>query len=307
MSQLANNAQFIDESEARPLLLVGNPNVGKSLLFTRLTNRYVTVSNYPGTTVEMTTATALIGDERRSIIDTPGINSLLPQSQDEIVARDLLLREPNIDVMQVGDIANLRRTLLLALQLCEYEVPFALALNMADELRSVDDGPDPAALERVLGVPVVSVSALRRWNIGKLKQELGRSRRGTMTATYPPPIERGVAAVVATLKEHAPSLATRGVALSILAGDATLRPLIEASCPAPVGERLDAVRAAAQGQLARPIGVLISHVRVAAVDTLMATLRQAAAAGQDGLRDRIGRVCMHSIKGIPILIVVLAL
>src|SRR3954454_4343169 len=162
MSQLANNSQFIDASEARPLLLVGNPNVGKSLLFTRLTNRYVTVSNYPGTTVEMTTATAVIGDERRPIIDTPGINSLLPQSEDEIVARDLLLRERDLDVLQVGDIANLRRTLLLALQLCEHEVPFALALNMADELRSVDDGPDPAAVERALGVPVVSVSALRR-------------------------------------------------------------------------------------------------------------------------------------------------
>src|SRR3954454_5802749 len=131
MSQLANNTQFIDASEARPLLLVGNPNVGKSLLFTRLTNRYVTVSNYPGTTVEMTTATAVIGDERRPIIDTPGINSLLPQSEDEIVARDLLLRERDIDVMQVGDIANLRRTLLLTLQLSEYAVPFVVALNMA--------------------------------------------------------------------------------------------------------------------------------------------------------------------------------
>ena len=81
------------EIRGRPLLLVGNPNVGKSLLFTRLTNRYVTVSNYPGTTVEMTTAVATIGAERRPIIDTPGINSLLPQSEDEIVARDLLLRE----------------------------------------------------------------------------------------------------------------------------------------------------------------------------------------------------------------------
>ena len=97
MSQLANDAQFIDKSEARPLLLVGNPNVGKSLLFTRLTNRYVTVSNYPGTTVEMTTATAVIGDERRSIIDTPGINSLLPQSEDEIVARDGEIRRFRTD------------------------------------------------------------------------------------------------------------------------------------------------------------------------------------------------------------------
>jgi ferrous iron transport protein B len=200
---------------------VGNPNVGKSLLFTRLTNRYVTVSNYPGTTVEMTTATALIGDERRSIIDTPGINSLLPQSEDEIVARDLLLRETNVDVMQVGDIANLRRTLLLTLQLSEYAVPFVVALNMADELRSVDDGPDVAALSRAIGVPVVSVSALRGWNISKLKQALAGATRATLCVTYPAAIEAGITAIQAVLK---PELASRGIALAILAGDATLAP-----------------------------------------------------------------------------------
>lgn len=304
MSQLANNAQFIDETDARPLLLVGNPNVGKSLLFTRLTNRYVTVSNYPGTTVEMTTATAIIGDERRSIIDTPGINSLLPQSEDEIVARDLLLRENNIDVMQVGDIANLRRTLLLTLQLCEYAVPFVVALNMADELRSVDDGPDVGALSRAIGVPVVSVSALRRWNIGRLKQDLGRAARGTMAVTYPPAIENGIAAIQALLD---PKLATRGVALSILAGDATLKPLLMESCPANVLAQLDDLRADVQRGLARPISVLISHCRVAAVDDLLATLRQSSAFRADGMRERIGRTCMHPIYGIPILAGVLGL
>lgn len=296
-----------EKSEGRPLLLVGNPNVGKSLLFIRLTNRYVTVSNYPGTTVEMTTAMATIGAERRSIIDTPGINSLLPQSEDEIVARDLLLRERDIDVLQVGDIANLRRTLLLTLQLSEYAVPFVVALNMADEMRSVDDGPDVDALAHIVGVPVVSVSALRRWNIGKLKDELGRAVCGTMAASYPTAIEEGVTAVRAILKQHAPLIANRGVALAILAGDATLRPLLTSSCPAPVLEQLDELRAAVQRQLARPVSTLISHCRVAAVDGILATLQQATAFRQDGFRERLGRICMHSIKGIPILVAVLGL
>jgi ferrous iron transport protein B len=304
MSQLANNAHFTDENGARPLLLIGNPNVGKSLLFTRLTNRYVTVSNYPGTTVEMTTATAVIGDERRSIIDTPGINSLLPQSEDEIVARDLLLRERDIDVMQVGDIANLRRTLLLALQLSEYAVPFVLALNMADELRSVEDGPDVAALSHAIGVPVVSVSALRGWNISKLKQGLAGATRATMCVTYPAAIETGITAIQALLKAE---IASRGIALAILAGDATLKPFLTESCSANVLDQLDDLRAIAQRGLARPISVLISHCRVAAVDELLASLRQSSAFREEGLRERIGRTCMHPVYGIPILIGVLGL
>jgi len=304
MSQLAIKEQSIDDANARPLLLIGNPNVGKSLLFTRLTNRYVTVSNYPGTTVEMTTATAMIGDERRSIIDTPGINSLLPQSQDEIVARDLLLREPNIDVMQVGDIANLRRTLLLTLQLSEYAVPFVVALNMADELRSVDDGPDVAALSRAVGVPIVSVSALRGWNISKLKKDLARATRATMRVTYPAAIEAGVTAIQALLK---PELACRGIALAILAGDATLKPFLTESCPLTVLEQLDDIRNLAQRGLARPISVLISHCRVASIDELLTSLRQSSAFREDGFRDRVGRICMHPIYGIPILLGVLAL
>jgi ferrous iron transport protein B len=304
MSQLANNTQFIGETDARPLLLVGNPNVGKSLLFTRLTNRYVTVSNYPGTTVEMTTATALICGDRRPIIDTPGINSLLPRSEDEIVARDLLLRQTKIDVMQVGDIANLRRTLLLTLQLSEYEVPFVVALNMADELRSVDDGPDVTALSRAIGVPVVSVSALRGWNIGKLKQEIGRATRATMSVTYPAAIEAGITSIQALLKSE---LATRGVALSILAGDATLKPILMERCSTSVLEQLDDLRAVAQRGLARSISVLISHCRVAAVDELLGTLRQSSSFREDGFRERVGRICMHPVYGIPILIGVLGL
>ena len=152
---------------ARKLLLIGNPNVGKSLLFTRLTNRYVTVSNYPGTTVEITTARAELEGEPREVIDTPGTNSLAPQSNDERVTRDLLLQWPDADVVQVGDIGNLRRALLLSIQLAEHETAFALCLNMSDESKET---VDTQALSGALGVPVVATSALRRWNIEKLQR-----------------------------------------------------------------------------------------------------------------------------------------
>src|SRR6059036_1018529 len=103
MSQLATShhrsTSKWESSGGRPLLLVGNPNVGKSLLFTRLTNRYVTVSNYAGTTVEITTATAEFDGQLREVVDTPGANGLTPQSADERVTRDLLLEYPDADVV----------------------------------------------------------------------------------------------------------------------------------------------------------------------------------------------------------------
>ena len=120
-------------AEGSTVALVGNPNVGKSVLFGALTGRYVTVSNYPGTTVEMTSGAAVLGRDRVTVLDTPGTSSLLPASDDERVTRDVLLSGDAHQVVAVGDAKNLERTVLLALQLCETGVPFVLCLNMMDE------------------------------------------------------------------------------------------------------------------------------------------------------------------------------
>ena len=93
----------------RSVILVGNPNVGKSVLFGALTGRYVTVSNYPGTTVEVTRGHATIEGEPWHVMDTPGTNNLLPMSEDEQVTRDILLAEPGSTCLQVCDAKNLRR------------------------------------------------------------------------------------------------------------------------------------------------------------------------------------------------------
>jgi ferrous iron transport protein B len=205
MSQLALVPKpTLADDGPQKILLIGNPNVGKSLLFTRLTNRYVTVSNYPGTTVEITTAKAEIGGELCEIIDTPGTNGLTPQSNDERVARDILLASPDAHVIQVGDISNLRRTLLLSLQLAEHDVPFTLCLNMSDEARA--RAVDAAALEEALGVPVIATSALKRWNIEKLKSAARQPRFAKVSVDYGEELERAIA------KIDAP----RGVALSEL-------------------------------------------------------------------------------------------
>ncbi|HWN80874.1 MAG TPA: FeoB small GTPase domain-containing protein, partial [Candidatus Udaeobacter sp.] len=134
------------------LCLVGNPNVGKSVIFGHLTGRYVTVSNYPGTTVEVARGRAVrtilhdlaaapdgqdwLATDGLEVIDTPGVNTLIPVSEDEKVTRDILLAHPGSPVVQVADAKNLRRALLITLQLAELGQPVVLALNMMDEARA---------------------------------------------------------------------------------------------------------------------------------------------------------------------------
>ncbi len=101
--------------------LVGNPNVGKSVMFGWLTGQYVTVSNYPGTTVEVIQGNSKVGGRRRVIVDTPGINNLIPMSEDERVTRDILLQDDGLEIIQVCDAKNLRRGLMITLQLAEME------------------------------------------------------------------------------------------------------------------------------------------------------------------------------------------
>jgi ferrous iron transport protein B len=196
MSQLALVRSSRPDGAARKLLLVGQPNVGKSLLFTRLTNRYATVSNYPGTTVEITSALAEMEGELREVVDTPGTNTLSPQSHEEQVTLDLILGDDEADIVQVGDIANLRRALLLSLQLAEHEVPFTLCLNMSDEPHA--KLLDLATLQEILGVPVVATSALRRWNIEKLKRHAVRPAKSVLQVEYPPAVEDAIAAIGGT-------------------------------------------------------------------------------------------------------------
>ena len=142
-------------------VLVGNPNVGKSVLFKNLTRRYVTVSNYPGTTVEVVRAKAAFDGREVEVVDTPGVNDLAPRSDEARVTRQLLDETAGATIVQVADAKNLRRALLLTLQLAELERPTVLVLNMYDELEERGRQIDIARLSEILGIPVVATVAPR--------------------------------------------------------------------------------------------------------------------------------------------------
>jgi ferrous iron transport protein B len=158
---IAERPAAAEAANKRPrLLLIGNPNVGKSVIFSYLTGKYVAVSNYPGTTVEVTYGKMRYGGRDWEVIDTPGVNSLAPQSEDERVTRDLLLEAKPDVIVQVADAKNIRRTLLLTTQLAEFGAPLVLALNLMDEARSRGIEIDVEGLSQLFGVPVVSAVAV---------------------------------------------------------------------------------------------------------------------------------------------------
>jgi len=162
-------------AEVRPfrrVVLVGNPNVGKSVLFKNLTQRYVQVSNFPGTTVEIARAKAAFDGRRTEVVDSPGVNDLSPRSEDAQVTRRLLDTEEDAVLVQVADAKNLRRALLLTLQLAERGQPMVLALNMLDELKARGGEIDTRRLSELLGIPVVETVAVRNQGTAELVSAL---------------------------------------------------------------------------------------------------------------------------------------
>ncbi|MEA3254530.1 MAG: ferrous iron transporter B [Candidatus Altiarchaeota archaeon] len=140
------------------ILLVGNPNVGKSVVFSRLTGVDVIASNYPGTTVEFTRGTTRVGGETAELIDTPGTYSLEPKSSaEEVTSR--MLEEADF-VINVVDATNLERNLYLTLELLERDIPMIVALNMWDDTKHLGIDIDLGELEESLGVPVVPTVAV---------------------------------------------------------------------------------------------------------------------------------------------------
>ncbi|WP_041537746.1 FeoB small GTPase domain-containing protein [Carboxydothermus hydrogenoformans] len=160
------------EEKLLKIALVGSPNVGKSMLFNALTGAYVTVSNYPGTTVEVARGRTVIHGQEYEVIDTPGMYSLLPITEEEKVARDLLLEEKPDIVVHVVDAKNLGRMLPLTYQLIEAGLPVLLAINMMDEAEQLGLVIDREKIERELGIPVVTMAAAQNVGIRELKERV---------------------------------------------------------------------------------------------------------------------------------------
>jgi ferrous iron transport protein B len=164
------------------ILLVGNPNVGKSALFSRLTGTHIIASNYPGTTVGFTRGYLKLGEERAELIDVPGNYTLEPTSKAEEVAVEML-KEGDL-VINVVDATNLERNLNLTLQLLERQTPVIVALNMWDDTKHRGINIDAAKLEELLGVPVVPTVGVTGQGVKELVKRLPEAKVSKNARTY---------------------------------------------------------------------------------------------------------------------------
>ncbi|MGQ9461522.1 MAG: FeoB small GTPase domain-containing protein [Candidatus Fervidibacter sp.] len=181
----------LEATPQKRVAIVGSPNVGKSLIFNRLTGIYVTVSNYPGTTVEVFCGRTYIEGVLYEIVDTPGMYSLLPSSEEERVARRLLMEEKPDVVVHVVGAKNLERMLPLTLQLLEADFRLILALNMMDEAAKAKIQIDTELLTDILCAPVVPVVATTGQGIAQLRRVIHEVAHGSLPDQIRSKIGRG--------------------------------------------------------------------------------------------------------------------
>ncbi len=187
------------------VVLAGNPNVGKSVVFAALTGTYVDVSNFPGTTVELTRGR--FGEI--DVVDTPGVYGVSSFNDEETVARDIILTGDV--VVNVVDAVHLERDLFLTLQLVDMGKRMVVALNMADEARRRGVAIDRDLLEDLLGVPVIETVAVEGKGFDELKAAIPNARTGHGDHDLEPEIS-----------EMAERVGSRAEALMVLEGDAVI-------------------------------------------------------------------------------------
>ena len=188
--------------------LVGNQNCGKTTLFNALTGSNQHVGNFPGVTVDQKMG-EIRGEKDCSVVDLPGIYSLRPYTQEEIVSRDFILNEKPDGIINIVDATNIERNLYLTLQLLELRVPMVLALNMMDEVRANGGAIDVKKMSTSLGIPVVPITAAKGEGVSELlDQALSAARSKTMPTVTDfcaddSAVHRCIHAVVHLIADHA--------------------------------------------------------------------------------------------------------
>ncbi|MDX1437008.1 MAG: ferrous iron transport protein B [Anaerolineales bacterium] len=291
-------------TEDKIIALIGHHNVGKSVLFSSLTGRQTISANYSGTTVDIARGT-LRSRPDLTILDTPGVVTLPPRTEDELATERVLLNETLSGVVQVGDAKNLRRTLLLTIQLLEMQVPMVLTLNMMDEAAARGLELDTSRLQSKLGVPVIETVATSGQGLDHLTALLGSSPAAApkFTIRYPAQIE----AELERLERDLPAgpISNRAMALAWLSDDQVVEEWLAGHmAPKKLVEAGRRRQTLSQGQ-ETPVSTQIQQARISFVDSLEGEVLVSPGSGSTGMLAGVGRLATHPLWGLLILAAVL--
>jgi ferrous iron transport protein B len=286
------------------IALVGHPNVGKSVLFQKLTGQRVIIANYPGTTVEVTRGN-LKSLPDTTLVDTPGVIAFPPHSEDEQVTGRVLLYEPLRAVLQVGDAKNLRRTLNLTIQLAEMGVPLVLALNMMDEATSRGVRLNHALLSEYLSIPVIPTTAIRSQGIKELNSALKTNQSPNFRLSYPADIENTLAIISTNFSGLQSPISHRSLALLWLSGDPVTEKWLQENLEAQKFQELKSQRHILQLSFVDPLSYVIQGARLDYIDGLISAVVTDEGGGWWGISSSLGRWATHPFWGWVILAIIL--
>ncbi|MHC5080767.1 MAG: ferrous iron transport protein B [Planctomycetota bacterium] len=262
------------------VVLLGNLNVGKTALFNRICGASARTANVPGTSVELGRGLFRSKGKSLELIDTPGISSLRPESEDEIISRDLLLKEKIDVIAQVVDGKNIRKGLLLTSQLCEYGIPLVFDINMMDEARQRGIRIDQQALSQILSVNVTATIATEGEEEELEKVEgILRRRDG----------------------------ANRALAVRLLCRDAGVEAHIRDRMGEGTLREIEEVTASLEKEYAVPLATVVARSRAQWADEVMAQVVEVVPPARLPFAETVMSLCRRPLTGIPIALVLLFL
>lgn len=291
----------------KKVVLVGNPNVGKSVLFNALTGVYVTVSNYPGTSVEVARGFTTIDNEQWEVIDTPGMYSIHTITEEERVAREILLHETPDVVIHVLDARNLERMLPMTMQLIEASLPVILVVNILDEAERMGLSINLELLQIKLGIPVIGAATARKRGISEIRSAIGRYRLNEErpSFSYSCTLEKDIREVVQVMHGKY-ILSCRALALLLLQGDEEIQELVrhkEGDAYAPLAEKIREIAFDRR----ESFHLDLSMERMNRVKNLLTDVFLAPEKRVITFSERISHISVQPVTGIPMLIIVLYL
>jgi len=295
------------QGEGLTLALGGNPNCGKTALFNALTGIRQKTGNWPGVTVERKEGRLELDGREIRVIDLPGIYSLDASSLDERVTRDYLLSRDADLIVNVVDAANLERNLYLTVQLLEMGVPLILALNMMDVVRNRGIILDTDALGRELGCPVVPLVATTREGVTELEARMLAVAEGRQTGGFSLAqdecVERALSDLSPLFEAQSDRANARWLALKLLEGD----PAAEALADPEMRERAENWRQRIQDRSGQEADIQIADTRFSHAHALARRVTRERGRVGKTLTDRIDRVVLSRIWGIPLFLAVMYL